>query len=97
MRHHLPSLSTLSALSLFWATSALADSPGISPQEKAAVIMSLSATLKANYVFPDIARKIEPALQDHLARGDYDAATTKDQLARKLTGILLGSPEFQQQ
>ncbi|MEK6638190.1 MAG: S41 family peptidase [Pseudomonadota bacterium] len=85
MRNRLLTFSTLSTLSLFWATGALADAAAISPTEKAAIIAALNATLKTNYVFPDVAQKIAPVLQDHLTKGDYDAATTKDQLARKLT------------
>ncbi len=85
MRRYLSSYATLLGLPLFWAASAFADPPPISPKEKVAIVTSLNTTLNANYVFPEIGRKIAPVLQDHLAKGDYDAITTKNALAAKLT------------
>lgn len=89
MRHHLFLLQTLSALSILCASSAFAEAPGISRDEKGAIIASLDSTLKANYAFPDIARKIRPVLQEHLKIGAYDSATTKAAFASKLTDDLI--------
>lgn len=89
MQNRLSLLSTLSALSIFWATGSVAGLPNMSPTEKAAIVASLNSTLKANYVFPDVARKIEPKLLEHLKTGAYDSATTKDELAKRLTDDLI--------
>ncbi|WP_334183989.1 S41 family peptidase [Novosphingobium sp.] len=75
-------------LSVLCASSAFAESSGVSRSEKAAIIASLDTTLSVNYVFPDMARKIAPVLQEHLHKGDYDAANTKEEFARKLTDDL---------
>ena len=89
MRKSVSLLQTLSALSLLLASSALAGPQGMSRDEKRALIASLDTVLATNYVFPEIARKIAPALQDHLNKGDYDSATTKDEFARELTDDLV--------
>ncbi len=89
MRHYLSLLQTLSALSIICASGAFAETPGISRDEKGAIIAALNSTLIVNYVFPDIARKIAPVLQEHLKKGDYDSATTKEEFARKLTNDLI--------
>ncbi|MCP8889927.1 S41 family peptidase [Sphingomonas faeni] len=75
--------------SLLCGTSAFASGPTVSQAEKAAIVASLSTTLDANYVFPDVARKIEPALREHLAKGDYASITTKEAFAKRLTDDLL--------
>ncbi|CAM2744050.1 S41 family peptidase [Janthinobacterium lividum] len=89
MRYHSCLLQALSALSIVCASGAFAEVPGISRDEKGAIIASLDSTLNANYPFPDIARKITPVLQERLKKGDYDAATTKAAFASKLTDDLL--------
>lgn len=89
MRYHLCLLQTLSALSIVCASGAFAEAPGISRDEKGAVIASLDSALNANYPFPDIARKIAPVLQERLKKGDYDSAITKAEFASKLTDDLL--------
>lgn len=89
MRYHLCLLQTLSALSIVCASGAFAEAPGISRDEKGAVIASLDSALSANYPFPDIARKIAPVLQERLKKGDYDSAITKAEFASKLTDDLL--------
>ncbi len=89
MRYHLSLLQTLSALSLVCSSGAFAEAPGISRDEKGAIIASLDRTLTTNYAFPDIARKIAPVLQEHLKKGDYDSVTTKKEFASKLTDDLV--------
>lgn len=81
--------SALSALLILGATNASARAPNISSDEKAAIVASLTTTLNANYPFPDITKKIAPVLQEHLKKGAYDAATTKDALAASLTDDLV--------
>lgn len=81
--------SVLLALSLLRPATVFADPPALSPAGKAAIVTALNSTLAANYAFPDITRKIGPALRDHLAKGDYDAITTKGDLAHRLTDDLL--------
>lgn len=82
-------LSIFPTLSFFLVTGAFGKTPDISRKEKAAIVESLHDTLIANYVFPDIARKIGPILRDNLKKGEYDQATTKEDLAKKLTEDLL--------
>jgi hypothetical protein len=89
MRYHSCLLQALSALSIVCASGAFAEVPGISRDEKGAVIASLDSTLNTNYAFPDIARKISPVLQERLKKGDYDSATTKVKFASKLTDDLI--------
>lgn len=89
MRYHLLLLQTLSALSIVCSSYVFAQAPGLSREEKAAIIASLNRTLMANYAFPDIAQKIAPTLQEHLKQGDYDAATSNEEFARRLTDDLV--------
>ena len=89
MRYHLSLLQTLSALSIACSSGAFAGALDISRAEKGAVIDSLDSTLTTNYAFIDVARKITPLLQEHLRRGDYDSASTKEEFARKLTDDLV--------
>ncbi len=89
MRSRFVLLTIVSALSLLWATAAVAGPTDMSANEKAAVVASLNSSLKDNYVFPDMARKIAPMLQDHLKGGDYDTATTQEAFASRLTNDLI--------
>lgn len=89
MRYHSCLLQALSALSIICASGAFAEVPGISRDEKGAIIASLDSTLNTNYAFPDIARKIAPVLQERLKKGDYDSAATKAEFASKLTDDLI--------
>jgi len=49
------------------------------------VIAGSIATLKANYVFPETARKMEQALRAHQKRGEYDTAKDGEKFAALLT------------
>lgn len=89
MRNRLSPRLVVSVLSVCWATTAYAGGPGLSPGEKAAIIASLNNTLETHYAFPDMARKIAPVLRQHLEKGDYDLATTKEAFAARLTEDLL--------
>ena len=85
MRSHLSIISLLPILSILLVTTALAKAPPLSHMQKAGIIASLNQTLKANYVFPDVAQKIAPVLDDHLKSGKYDSAATTEELAKTLT------------
>ena len=50
-----------------------------------AVLDSAIKTLKALYVFPDTAAKMEAALREHERRGDYDRMTLGPAFAERLT------------
>ncbi|MEG3125758.1 S41 family peptidase [Sphingomonas sp. GB1N7] len=90
MRYRTALLPTLLlSLPLSYPTAAFADAPGISRIEKTAIVGALTSTLEANYAFPEITRKIVPALQDHLTKGDYDSIKTKEALAQRLTEDLI--------
>ncbi|NHQ91522.1 S41 family peptidase [Janthinobacterium lividum] len=89
MRYRLCLLQALSALSIMCASGAFAEESGISRKEKSEIIASLNSTLKANYAFPDIARKLAPVLQERLEKGEYDLAVTKAGFASKLTDDLI--------
>src|SRR5580765_8804401 len=89
MRNRLSLQRVISVLSICWATTAFAGTPGLSSDEKAAIITSLNNTLETHYAFPDIARKIAPVLQQHLKKGDYDLATTKEAFAARLSEDLV--------
>lgn len=79
----------LPLLSLLLVTSVSAQEPGLSRQEKLAIVDAMDKTLTANYVFPDVARKIGPALRDALQKGAYDGAHSKAELAKKLSEDLV--------
>ncbi len=49
------------------------------------VVDALIGELNANYVFPDVAKKIEVALREKQQRGDYDRAADAQGLATLLT------------
>ena len=89
MRYHLSLLHALSALSIVCSSCAFAQTKSMSRDDMGAIIASLNSTLAANYAFPDMARKIAPALQEHLNKGDYDAAATNNEFASKLTDDLI--------
>src|SRR5437773_2707743 len=49
------------------------------------VLHSLERKLSDLYVFPDVAAKIVAALKDHVANKDYDAITSAQQFAQRVT------------
>lgn len=55
---------------------------------RAQLIDALIRELNANYVFPEMARKIEVALRERQQRGDYDRAVDGEGLATLLTSDL---------
>jgi len=57
----------------------------ITPAERQAAIDGALTALKANYVFPETAAKMEQAIRDRVAKGEYGALTSAKALADKLT------------
>tara|TARA_R110001599_G_scaffold261690_1_gene462104 strand:+ start:631 stop:1962 length:1332 start_codon:yes stop_codon:yes gene_type:complete len=78
-----------SPLFLILATKVSAKEAALSRPEKVAIVEALDSTLIANYVFPDIARSVGPVLREKLQNGDYASASTKAEMAQKLTEDLV--------
>lgn len=57
----------------------------VSPEERKAAIDGMIARLNENYVFPDVAKKMEQAVRAKQKRGAYDSITSAKQLAETLT------------
>jgi hypothetical protein len=57
----------------------------ITPDERKEVIEGSIAKLKDAYVFPETARKMEAAVRERMAKGEYDRITSGKELASKLT------------
>jgi hypothetical protein len=49
------------------------------------LVDAIAAQLNDVYVYPDVAKKMEQSLREHVARGDYDAITSGPELAAQLT------------
>ena len=54
-------------------------------EERREVIDGTIAKLKEAYIFPDVALKMEKAVRDRAARGEYNSITSGKELAKKLT------------
>ncbi|HEX7709017.1 MAG TPA: hypothetical protein VF701_21350, partial [Thermoanaerobaculia bacterium] len=71
----------------------LAAQPGgpgftITASERKETIDGALAKLREAYVFPDVAVKMEKAVRDRLAKGEYDKLTDGQEFAKKLTDDL---------
>ncbi len=71
-------------------TPALAQQPAASPKpldtaERSAVIDGVLEKITRNYVFPDVAKKMEEAIRGRVANKEYDALTSGQEFATKLT------------
>jgi hypothetical protein len=60
----------------------------VGPAERKAVVVELDRQLQANYVFPDVAKRVGAALRRKEAAGGYAASTDVDAFAKALTGDL---------
>jgi retinol-binding protein 3 len=60
----------------------------ISAETRQQVIKTAIQKLKASYVFPEIADKMEAALNEHSQKGDYDKVTSAANFAQLLTDHL---------
>ena len=49
------------------------------------VIDSITKRLNDSYVFPEVAKKMEAAIHERVAKGEYDSVTSAKSLAKKLT------------
>jgi hypothetical protein len=74
---------------------ALAVAQGASAQDRkldaaarTSAIEGVLRRLNADYIFPDVARKMEQAVRERAARGEYDSITDGNELAIKLTNDL---------
>lgn len=57
----------------------------LSPPQRVEVVDAVAATLRQHDVFTEQAAKVAPVLQQKVRSGAYDAATTQQALARRLT------------
>ena len=83
-------LAALALLALLGAAPARAQGPGgpgpkVDAALRAKAVGRVGAVLNEVYVFPDVARKMEAALQRKLKAGAYDKLTTTAELANALT------------
>jgi C-terminal processing protease CtpA/Prc len=56
--------------------------------ERTKLIDAIATKVDAEYVFPDLAKKMADAIRAHAARGDYNAVASANLLAAKLTADL---------
>jgi hypothetical protein len=77
----------LTAIAAIACTLSVANPQGstLTKAQKDEVIASLSKVLVDDYVFPDVAKKMEAAFRDHQRKGDYDAITDPAAFAKTLT------------
>ena len=84
-------LSAIFAGILLFATSIFAQSPQtqtsatLDAAARAEIISALLQKLDSNYVFPDVAKKMEAFIRERAARKEYDQITGTAEFARKLT------------
>jgi hypothetical protein len=57
----------------------------VTPAERSAAIEGAIEALNENYVFPDVAKKMERDVRARAANGEYDSITSGRDLAKKLT------------
>lgn len=57
----------------------------VTPAERKEAIEGSIARLKEGYVFPKVALEMEKAVLDRMKKGEYDAITSANELAKKLT------------
>lgn len=84
-------MTLFAAVAVLTAAAPLLAQPGPEPDftvtaaERAQVIENSIARLNQYYVFPDTAKKMEEAVRERAARGEYDKITSARELASKLT------------
>jgi N-terminal domain of Peptidase_S41 in eukaryotic IRBP len=77
-----PLLTTV--MLLFCGISASAQEFVFNQQIRREVIEKALATLKTNYIFPETAQKMEAAVRERLARGEYDKISDPERFASTL-------------
>ncbi|MEO7453355.1 MAG: S41 family peptidase [Fimbriimonadales bacterium] len=77
----------LTAIAAIACTLSVANPQGttLTKAQKDEVIASLSKALLDDYVFPDVAKKMEAAFRDHQRKGEYDSIGDPVAFARTLT------------
>lgn len=60
----------------------------VDPATRGAVIEGTLKRLNDNYVFPEVAKKMEQAIRERVQKKEYDQVTSAKQLAEKLTADL---------
>lgn len=60
----------------------------LTPATRAATIEGVLKRLRDGYVFPDVAKKMEEGIHERAKKGEYDAITRGEDLARLLTAHL---------
>jgi hypothetical protein len=80
-------LTTLVLMALPAAAQRQPDGPDkpIDAAERKAVLDGVLDKITKNYVFPEVAKKMEAAVRDRQAKGEYDAITSSQEFARALT------------
>ena len=75
----------LAGLLMIMATSLMAQDSPMTKAERQLVIDSVSSKLNANYVFPEVAKKMSANLRDKLKNGAYNSISDPNQFATQLT------------
>jgi hypothetical protein len=85
-------LTLLSLFALAWASAAFAQAEQpdftIDAATRTQVIDTILKRLNDSYVFPEVAKKMEQALRERVAKKEYDQITSAKQFATKLTNDL---------
>ncbi|HXU18838.1 MAG TPA: S41 family peptidase [Terriglobales bacterium] len=64
---------------------AVVENVKVDAAERQRIIEGVDKNLKESYVYPDVAQKMEEAIQSSQKRGDYDGITDADAFATRLT------------
>jgi hypothetical protein len=57
----------------------------VAPATPTHLVDAIATQLNEIYVYPELAKKMEKSIREHLAHGDYDAITTGPELAARFT------------
>lgn len=86
MRHGLPLILLLCVVGQHtYGQQVPGQTQGLDPRSRSSIIDSVSAALRAEYVFPDVATKMEALLRKNLKQGAYEKLTNPDDFTVKIT------------
>ena len=86
MRYGLPLILLLCLIGMqTFGQQPTGQNPALDPRSRASIIDSVSAALRAEYVFPEVATKMEALLRKNLKQGAYEKLTNPDDFASKIT------------
>src|SRR5688572_27354703 len=71
-------------LALVYAQNAAKPPTALTPELRKQTVESLASAMKENYVFPELADKVDATLRERLKKGEYDRITTGPELATLL-------------